>query len=574
MPAFIHLPCSCGRTVRAKADQAGTAVKCWGCGTQIVVPMPRVAGRLFEAFSASLRTSLGLETLFKALGIAFLLALGLTIPYAGRWLGLVFALMMAVLYQDLIRAAGEGKTGEPVGLGSLFRKDCLLRWLLGVLAIVALFAPLYFRNWGHLLPGRRTVPIERTLMFVSFISWLIVPLILLAFNAHDGAGRLRSKPTLAILIYHPWATLSSLLIFPAGLLVVEWFLVIFSWYENLLPVFVGDLFPTPLIAFNPDGAPHLVFYYDLFSFERTAIVMMENAFPDYLRAVRHGFFLTGTLPESLATGFRSRIEPELFYWSKTGYFIARFIFAILTLAATGTLLAIQARWLGLITGIGSSRPSLAHSDSHKMIVIPEEASPSQSLIPIEHATRSHDSSAVSVQRSSPEAFPAGVIPSATSLAPRSASVPLIAVSYPVVPVESNGASMTSFVAGRSTILIIDDELTFAHAIGKILADRGFAVVVAGDGNEGLRLSRTCHPDLIILDLLLPDHSGMEICQQLRAQEATRETPIVVASYKSGAEDEIGALAHGADDFLGKPYAVEVLIARVEKQLQRRKLRTV
>ena len=540
-----------------------------------MVPLSKIGRRLWGEFSRSWANALRPELFLLALGFALVLSMLLSVPIAGRWLGFIFALVMAVLYQDSIRRAGEGPRADRVGFSSLFRKGWPWRWPLAALGLVALFAPLYFRNWGHLLPGARTLPIERTLMIFSFVTWLTVPLVLLAANAHDGTGPLKWNQAVKTMRCHPWATFFALLILPMGFCAVEFILVMFAWYENLLPMFVNDLFPTPLKVVTADGAKHLIFYYDLYSYERQITFVQQNGISDYLRAMRRGFFLSGTIPESLASGWNLRTEPEFFGLSRTSYFIARFFFSVLTLAATGTVLAVQSQWLGLIAAIGSIRPAAVATDSGRVL----------SLKGFEPADRSTHAAGeieklyvpVQSQHDQPPLSPfSTVIPSMNShsIARTESNTPTFILPASASPSTANAAGMRSFVAGRSTILIIDDERTFAHAIGKIIADRGFAVVVACDGEEGLRLAQSCHPDLIILDLLLPDRPGMEVCQVLRSQETTRETPIIVASYKSGTEDEINALSQGADDFIGKPYAIEVLIARIEKQLARRRVRTV
>jgi CheY-like chemotaxis protein len=127
-------------------------------------------------------------------------------------------------------------------------------------------------------------------------------------------------------------------------------------------------------------------------------------------------------------------------------------------------------------------------------------------------------------------------------------------------------------AGQHTILVIDDELLFAKALSRILADRGFTVLIAGTAQDGLYLARLGRPDLVLLDLMLPDMLGTDVCRELLGNPQTRGIPIVMVSYRSGNEEEVGALENGADDFLTKPYAVEVLIARIRKQLQRREAR--
>jgi DNA-binding response OmpR family regulator len=157
-----------------------------------------------------------------------------------------------------------------------------------------------------------------------------------------------------------------------------------------------------------------------------------------------------------------------------------------------------------------------------------------------------------------EASPEGAEPRPESLPPSTAFI---------IPGRGIGAGV-----GQHTILVIDDELPFAKALGRILAERGFTVLIAGTAQDGIYLARLGRPDLVLLDLLLPDMLGTDVCRELLGNPQTRDIPIVMVSYRSGNEDEVAALENGADDFLTKPYAVEVLIARIRKQLQRREAR--
>jgi two-component system, OmpR family, KDP operon response regulator KdpE len=116
------------------------------------------------------------------------------------------------------------------------------------------------------------------------------------------------------------------------------------------------------------------------------------------------------------------------------------------------------------------------------------------------------------------------------------------------------------------VLVIDDEPQIRRALRTILTEKGFKVSVAGRGEEGLALAAAAEPDLIILDLGLPDMEGIEVCSRLR--EWTR-APILVLSVREGERDKVAALDKGADDYLTKPFGIEELLARVRVALRHR-----
>jgi two-component system KDP operon response regulator KdpE len=114
------------------------------------------------------------------------------------------------------------------------------------------------------------------------------------------------------------------------------------------------------------------------------------------------------------------------------------------------------------------------------------------------------------------------------------------------------------------ILVIDDELQIQRAIRTILTEKGFRVTTASSGEEGLTLAAASEPDIIILDLGLPDMDGVEVCSRLR--EWT-QTPIIILSVRDSERDKVGALDKGADDYLTKPFGIEELLARVRVALR-------
>ena len=114
------------------------------------------------------------------------------------------------------------------------------------------------------------------------------------------------------------------------------------------------------------------------------------------------------------------------------------------------------------------------------------------------------------------------------------------------------------------ILVIDDEPQILRAIRTILTEKQFRVTTASRGEEGLTLAATMEPDLIILDLGLPDMDGVEVCSRLR--EWT-QTPIIILSVRDSERDKVAALDMGADDYLTKPFGIEELLARVRVALR-------
>jgi DNA-binding response OmpR family regulator len=115
------------------------------------------------------------------------------------------------------------------------------------------------------------------------------------------------------------------------------------------------------------------------------------------------------------------------------------------------------------------------------------------------------------------------------------------------------------------ILIIDDEPWVHEVVRAYLERDGFIVYGASDGREGLDLAMTKRPDLVVLDLMLPDLSGEEICRRLRDRS---DVAILMLTAKSGEEERIAGLGLGADDYLTKPFSPRELVARVKAVLRR------
>ena len=120
------------------------------------------------------------------------------------------------------------------------------------------------------------------------------------------------------------------------------------------------------------------------------------------------------------------------------------------------------------------------------------------------------------------------------------------------------------------ILIIEDDADIAESLVYNLKREGFAPVVAESGEKGLRLAlnEKQTPAIIILDLMLPGMSGIELCRRLRKENLTEKTPIIMLTAKAAEIDKIAGLEMGADDYMVKPFSVKELVARVRAVLRR------
>lgn len=121
------------------------------------------------------------------------------------------------------------------------------------------------------------------------------------------------------------------------------------------------------------------------------------------------------------------------------------------------------------------------------------------------------------------------------------------------------------------ILIVDDERDLVAGLEYALQREGFRTDVATTGEQALTLTRPPCPDLVLLDLVLPDMTGTQICRRLRAAPATRALPIIIMSARATEIDRVVGFEVGADDYMTKPFSIRELILRIRAVLQRREL---
>ena len=118
------------------------------------------------------------------------------------------------------------------------------------------------------------------------------------------------------------------------------------------------------------------------------------------------------------------------------------------------------------------------------------------------------------------------------------------------------------------VLVVEDEGAQREVLKYNLEAEGFGVVLAENGDEAMLLVAEEQPDLIVLDWMLPNVSGIEVCRRIKADPATRQIPVIMLSARSEEVDRVRGLETGADDYVVKPYSVVELMARLRTQLRR------
>ena len=118
------------------------------------------------------------------------------------------------------------------------------------------------------------------------------------------------------------------------------------------------------------------------------------------------------------------------------------------------------------------------------------------------------------------------------------------------------------------ILVIEDEKEIRDLVRYNLEREGFKVAVAADGEEGLQRLFAARPDALVLDLMLPGRSGLEVLREVRGEPSTRDLPVIVLTARSAEMDKLLGFEHGADDYLTKPFGPRELVARLRALLRR------
>jgi two-component system KDP operon response regulator KdpE len=121
------------------------------------------------------------------------------------------------------------------------------------------------------------------------------------------------------------------------------------------------------------------------------------------------------------------------------------------------------------------------------------------------------------------------------------------------------------MTARKLILLVDDEVAIQRSVGLLLRNQGYDVEIAATGGDAIRAAEAAPPDLIVLDLGLPDLDGAEVCRRIRLHS---QAPLIVLSARSEEADKVAALDLGADDYVTKPFGPKELLARIRVAMRR------
>jgi len=116
-----------------------------------------------------------------------------------------------------------------------------------------------------------------------------------------------------------------------------------------------------------------------------------------------------------------------------------------------------------------------------------------------------------------------------------------------------------------SVLVVEDDKNIRDLLQMYLEKEGYAVTVAGDGGEALTKFRAIHPDLVLLDVMMPVMDGWAVCKTIRAES---QTPVIMLTAKSEVNDKVAGLKSGADDYITKPFEMREVLARIEAVLRR------
>lgn len=122
------------------------------------------------------------------------------------------------------------------------------------------------------------------------------------------------------------------------------------------------------------------------------------------------------------------------------------------------------------------------------------------------------------------------------------------------------------------ILAVDDDQEILALVQRVLEGRGYRVRLADSGEQALKILREKKPDLVLLDLLMPNKDGLEICKIIKSEEETRDIPVVILSSRDEEADIVVGLELGADDYITKPFSERILQARIKAALRRKENR--
>ena len=366
-PLSLHVKCPCGRELRARPEQAGLQITCWSCHATVPVPVPVapsgwVARLLWMAarqiLDARIITLLSIGAVLVTLALS-LTSLGITLgpevrawmPHPGVWAAAAALGLVMVGYGELLRRGSQGDWAARPAVGPL---AMAWRALICLGAGTALVLPLIIAAEGQTPP--RLTPAG---LAVTLAAILALPLVMLATYLPFGSIIDRAKVIGSMMKRHPMAVLMTLLLLPLSLPALEALLIVVTRASSMLSFLLLDLFP-------PRDVIRVNFRIPYFAPSELRMTWIDMRIASdsivlglYGDSLRSGYTLLGAIPASLALGTLNGYEPWVIGIGPTGYLVYRMVFTLVIVAGMLSVLAVQARWLGLLSTMDSRRSAAA-----------------------------------------------------------------------------------------------------------------------------------------------------------------------------------------------------------------------
>jgi hypothetical protein len=334
--------------LRAQVEQSGTQVRCWDCGKEQVVPWENRSLAVLRAFRDGFADVFTEDVFLRLLVWVLLLSLVLMIPKVGLPASVILLALGGYRYCRAIRASGMRVAATSLVQGGPRWRQLFVQSVIGLPAGLCLSAPILVRH-GLLDSLRVSNRLGLSgLIALAIASWVFVPLVLGLACAADRVGPISMRAALRAYLRHPLATILVACALPAGLVLLEAATVAFAWQQNWLSSFVVDLFP-PVSSQRMVLPGEAITGIDLVNPPDTYFLGL------YAHGLRFGYTFLGALPSSLPRGIRTCLSPQFLSTNAYIYLAVRAIFSFLIFLGAGTLLAIQARWLGAIPSVDSVR---------------------------------------------------------------------------------------------------------------------------------------------------------------------------------------------------------------------------
>jgi hypothetical protein len=376
-PRYLRLKCPCGRDLRARPEQAGSSITCWSCHASVPVPIPVAPGgwvsrvlrmtarQILEARTFTLlvvgAVLVTVALTMASLGVSLGPAMGTWVPRPGVWgAGLALGLVM-VGYGELLRRGCQGDwTPRPhvSPVAKAWRTFICLG--LGL----ALILPLIIASTGQTPP--RITP---TGMLIALGATMVLPLVMLGTYSPEGSVSDRVRLVFSLLKRHPMATLAALLVLPLSLPVIETLVFAATRLSSTFSFMLFDLFPSHQGIRTLGGIPYYApgeLRMKWMDFREASDSLILGS---YLESLTQGYTLLGAIPASLAMDTSNGLYLGAINLNPTSYLAHRMFFTLMLVTGMLCALAVQARWLGLLSTIDSRR-SAASSGSTGLHSLP------------------------------------------------------------------------------------------------------------------------------------------------------------------------------------------------------------